>query len=377
MNKTINKLLLFAALMGGASGMTSCDDIVANTDNPTVPDTNKDDDPTKKDDPTKQPSTEELIAQAKQLLADAQKEGAVVNAEFKYNGKTYEASFKRVGDSYVLQTTLADGLDASLQKVAGATADNPDNFIFTIVNKTTGATLLQVFIDSAKDTVEVRVVDKNITFNSLEVNGKTVVMTPDESSAADNTVYVTGAELDQATLDLSVGKTATLTCTITPANATDKTVTWKSSDEKIATVDANGKLTAVAKGKATITAEPKGQNAHFKISSPTCEVSVSMNAGSISYETKAIEKFVTDEAFTNELTITGDGTVKYASSKESVATVDADGKVIIKGVGETTITATVTDGDAYTYATKTATYTLKVLYVSDTQLPGMDDPEDI
>lgn len=376
MNKTINKLLLLAALMGGASGMTSCDDIVANTDNPTVPDTNKDDDPTK-DDSTKQPSTEELIAQAKQLLADAQEEGAVVNAEFKYNGKTYEASFKRVGDSYVLQTTLGDGLDASLQEVAGATADDPDNFIFTIVNKTTGATLLQVFIDSAEDTVEVRVVDKNITFSSLEVNGKTVVMTPAESSAADNTVYVTGAELDQATLDLSVGKTATLTCTITPANATDKTVTWKSSDEKIATVDANGKVTAVAKGKATITAEPKGQNAHFKIASPTCEVSVSMNAGSISYETKAIEKLVTDEAFTNELTITGDGKVTYASSKESVATVNADGKVIIKGVGETTITATVTDGDAYTYATKTATYTLKVLYVSDTQLPGMDDPEDI
>ena len=376
MNKTINKLLLFAALMGGAAGMTSCDDIVANTDNPTVPDTNKDDDPTK-DDPTKQPSTEELIEQAKQLLADAQEEGAVVNAGFTYNGKTYEASFKRDGDSYVLQTTLADGLDASLQVVAGATADDPDNFIFTVVNKTTDETLLQVFIDTAEDTVEVKAADQKIAFSGVTVNGETVVMTPDESSTADNTVYVTGAELDQATLDLSIGKTATLTCTITPANATDKTVTWTSSDEKIATVDANGKVTAVAKGKATITAEPKGQNAHFKIASPTCEVSVSMNAGSISYETKAIEKLVTDEAFTNELTITGDGTVKYASSKESVATVDADGKVTIVGVGETTITATVTDSDTYTYATKTATYTLKVLYVSDTQLPGMDDPEDI
>ena len=103
MNKTINKLLLLAALMGGAAGMTSCDDIVANTDNPTVPDTNKDndstkdDDSTKKDDSTKQPTTEELIAQAKQLLADAQEEGAVVNAEFTYNGKTYmkEMTFKQ------------------------------------------------------------------------------------------------------------------------------------------------------------------------------------------------------------------------------------------------------------------------------------------
>ena len=87
-------------------------------------------------------------------------------------------------------------------------------------------------------------------------------------------------------------------------------------------------------------------------------------AGSISYVTTAVEKTTADEAFTNELTKTGDGTVSYTSSKEAVATVDAStGEVTIVGAGTATITATVADSDTYTYATKTASYTLTVTSV--------------
>ena len=84
-------------------------------------------------------------------------------------------------------------------------------------------------------------------------------------------------------------------------------------------------------------------------------------AGSISYATTTVSKTTADEAFTNALTKTGDGTVTYASSKETVATVNEDGEVTIKGAGETTITATVADSDTYTYATKTASYTLTLI----------------
>ena len=84
-------------------------------------------------------------------------------------------------------------------------------------------------------------------------------------------------------------------------------------------------------------------------------------AGSISYASTTVSKTTADAAFTNTLTKTGDGTVSYASSKTDVATVNATtGEVTIKGAGETTITATVADSDTYTYATKTASYTLTI-----------------
>lgn len=53
---------------------------------------------------------------------------------------------------------------------------------------------------------------------------------------------------------LTVGNSVTITATVTPDNATNATVNWTSSDEKVATVDSNGKVTAVAAGNATIKA---------------------------------------------------------------------------------------------------------------------------
>ncbi len=68
------------------------------------------------------------------------------------------------------------------------------------------------------------------------------------------TVNVTGITLSQTAASMTVGgETLTLTATVAPDNATDKTVTWTSSDPTVATV-ANGVVTAVAAGTATITA---------------------------------------------------------------------------------------------------------------------------
>lgn len=67
-----------------------------------------------------------------------------------------------------------------------------------------------------------------------------------------------------------------------------------------------------------------------------------------------------DAAFTKALTNTGDGTITYTSSVESVATVDAAGQVTIVGAGTTVITASAVDGNNYTYPTNSAHYTLNV-----------------
>ena len=68
------------------------------------------------------------------------------------------------------------------------------------------------------------------------------------------TTNVESVTLDKAEGVLTVGNTVTVTATVTPDTATNASVTWSSSDEAIATVDSEGKITAVAPGTATITA---------------------------------------------------------------------------------------------------------------------------
>ena len=94
---------------------------------------------------------------------------------------------------------------------------------------------------------------------------------PDPTPA---TVAVTGVSLDKTSLDLIEGGTETLTATVSPDNATNKKVSWKSSDTAVATVDDNGKVTAVKAGSATITVTADGGK------TATCSVKVTEQAKS-------------------------------------------------------------------------------------------------
>ena len=76
----------------------------------------------------------------------------------------------------------------------------------------------------------------------------------------------TGISLNKSTLELTVGESETLVATVEPTDTTD-TVTWTSGNTAVATVDTNGKVTAVATGTATITAQAGSQSA-------TCVVTV-------------------------------------------------------------------------------------------------------
>ena len=90
-----------------------------------------------------------------------------------------------------------------------------------------------------------------------------------------NVVAVESITLDKSSLELTEGETATIIATVKPDNATNKTVTWSSSNASVASVDANGTVTAVAEGSATITAKAGDKTA-------TCTVTVKkngMNAG--------------------------------------------------------------------------------------------------
>ncbi len=111
-------------------------------------------------------------------------------------------------------------------------------------------------------------------------------------------------------------------------------------------------------GTATITVTGKG---NYIGATGTATFTINKAAGSISYAATTINKTFGDAVFTNPLTKTGDGAVTYSSSNTAIATVNStSGEVTLKGIGSTTITVTVADGTNYTYATKTASYTLNV-----------------
>jgi uncharacterized protein YjdB len=118
--------------------------------------------------------------------------------------------------------------------------------------------------------------------------------------------------------------------------------------------DKNGKVSFLTAGSVEVYIKThSNRSAHYTLT-------VLKAQGAISFEKTEINKTNTDKAFTNTLTNTGDGKVTYTSSDTSEAEVDADGKVTIMGTGTAIITATVADGDCYTYPTKSVTYTLNI-----------------
>lgn len=103
-----------------------------------------------------------------------------------------------------------------------------------------------------------------------------------------------------------------------------------------------------------------GSDKHNR-TSPGCVYTVKRLSGTITgFQITSVTKSSIDEPFANTCTISGSGTVQYSSGNEKVATVDADGLVTLQGVGTTTISATVTDNDEYTYPSVEVSYTLTV-----------------
>ena len=148
-------------------------------------------------------------------------------------------------------------------------------------------------------------------------------------------IAVESVELDKTEVELTEGDSVTLTATVKPDDATDKTVTWTSSDPSVATVD-GGKIEAVKEGSATITAKSGEKSA-------TCQVTVKKV---IAVESVELDKTEVELTEGDSVTLTAtvkpddatDKTVTWTSSDPAVATVDG-GKIEAVKEGTATITA--------------------------------------
>lgn len=182
-------------------------------------------------------------------------------------------------------------------------------------------------------------------------------------------IYKKAVDLTATTLTLSaiptepiaIGGTFSSTPTLKAGEQTlsDKTITWSSDNDKVATVDAaTGTVTGVAAGKANITAKFAGDDT-YKTSKASYEIIVK-GAPSLSFPQTSYTVEMSDVFSTPKLEGLPEGvTPAYTSSNTEVATVDATtGEVTIVGVGTTTITVTSPNTDIYEEAT--ASYELNV-----------------
>ena len=193
-------------------------------------------------------------------------------------------------------------------------------------------------------------VKKGQTFINIETdNGKTAVC---KLTVTESEIKVTGITLDKTTLTLEVGKTQALNATVKPDDATNKSVTWTSSKTSVATVDNNGKVTAVASGNAKITCTANDDSGVSAI----CTVTVKAVPESITLQTTATMR--TGQMITLTPTITpADAvtTLTWSSDDESIATVSSAGVVTGVKKGQTFINVETDNGKtAYCKLTVTA-----------------------
>ncbi len=158
------------------------------------------------------------------------------------------------------------------------------------------------------------------------------------------TVYtaVTSVKLNKTSLTLKYGNSTTITPTISPSNATYKTVTWKSSDNDVATVDSSGKVKAVGVGYAVITATTTQGS-----KKATCQVNVVKPVSKITLNKTSIRIEVGDKYALKGTISPSDAsnkTVKWTVADKSIATVSSGGTVTAKKLGKTTVTVTTADG---------------------------------
>ena len=141
----------------------------------------------------------------------------------------------------------------------------------------------------------------------------------------------------------------------------DGKLTWKSSNENVVKVNVDtGELTVIGAGTAIITISGAETDYRLAPASISYTVIIDKATPTFSFEKAIVETALGEAVPENKLTIgLYDGTVQYASSNEEVASVNAEGVVTVKAVGEAVITATGAETQNC-YEARSAQYTLKV-----------------
>ena len=180
-----------------------------------------------------------------------------------------------------------------------------------------------------------------------EAQAKTAGLVKEEAK-----VEVTSVKLNRSSVTLKVDETVTLSATVSPSNATDKSVTWSSSRTSVATVSSSGRVTAEGEGTATITAKTangKTATCTVKVEKTVIEpTSVSVSPSRLTLKVGESDTLSASVRPTNAT----ETWVDWESSDTRVARVSSSGRVTAVSEGTARITAT-TDNGRSDYCTVT------------------------
>ncbi|MFV0344170.1 MAG: Ig domain-containing protein [Anaerocolumna sp.] len=153
---------------------------------------------------------------------------------------------------------------------------------------------------------------------------------------------VTAIKLDETTKTMYVGETARMSYIISPTNATNKEVTWSTTNSAVVSVDANGQVTARGAGIAVLVLR-SADGSYMS----TCTITVKQKATGIDFDVTDLELNV-GQTYTIKVTATPanatDYTLTWTSLDNAIATVDEKGTITGKAVGKTVIMATASTG---------------------------------
>ena len=237
-------------------------------------------------------------------------------------------------------------------------------FVWSLSNKAETASLIASSCSKTSGWTDSELTDAGRYIKSRYLARKEVFPT--------DPVKVTKITLNKTRASIEKGKTVTLTATVSPDNATNKTVKYSTSNEKVAKVSSTGVVTGVAAGSATITCmatDDSGQKATCKITvtnpatpaKPTVKVTkITLNKTSATLtqgQTLTLKATVTPGNATNK-------DVTWSSSNTKVATISSTGKVTAKASGTVTITCKAKDGSGKKATCKIRVYSNTEAYVA-------------
>lgn len=237
-----------------------------------------------------------------------------------------------IGGSETLSATLS-GSESAWNKELTWSSDKPEVAAVdqkgTVTAKAAGTATISVTASNGSQALCVVTVKSD---SSGTVN-------PGKPDGSNNPIRVNSVTLNKKSLKLGVKEKFSLKATVSPKNAANPAVTWKSSNPKIVYVSKSGQVKALKKGKATITASADGKTAKCTITVKAAPKKISLNA-----KKKTLKKGKTFQIKVKLPKNTASNKITYSSSKRKVVSVSSKGKVKALKKGKAVITAKTFNG---------------------------------